>query len=398
MFTHTDLIQFGYGAAAMSAEDAHANVPAPGAAAGPAETVKPSASRSPSAASERSSSSDSDRNTYTISQALFDALLARGFSENAIKKSIVAGCVDEATCTQWVQMHEGHPELDTPLEPGVEVVVKAKRVLTEAEREAKVRELQERIRQKKEEEKAELQRKERDRLEMMRKVAQMKNEMEDVRRKMDVEEARREKAADLEARRRVKIQIAADRLQRKGLSKDEAYAAAEREFEEAAERGRAEAAEKLAKLQAASAPTHTPATSTAGAAAAAGSWDLSAITAAASAEAKLDDLFAQPTPANAEVLVADIQQHTPAAQAEECVRTLRLILGNIVADPFDMKKRTLRVSTKVFREAVLPIEAATQLLHWCGFDLSTDANGGHTICLSTVVMRKLRHALTLLPH
>ncbi|KPA79823.1 hypothetical protein ABB37_04916 [Leptomonas pyrrhocoris] len=357
--------------------------------------AKPPTSRSPSP-SPLSSDDGNDRNTYSISQSLFDALVARGFSENAIKKSIVAGCVDESTCTQWIQLHEGHPELDTPMEPGVEVVVKAKRILTEAEREAKVKELQERAKQKKEAETKELQRKERERLDMMRKMAHMKNEMEDVRRKMDIDEARREKAADLEARRRVKIQIVADRLQRKGMSKDEAYATAEREFEEAAERGRAEAAEKLAKLQEAAQPSTAKSTSAPAEDGAAGVWDLSAITAAASAEAKLDTVFAGATPASAEELVASIQQHTPAAQSEECVRTLRLILSNIITDPFDIKKRTLRVSTKAFREAVLPIEDATQLLRWCGFDLSTDATGGHTICLSTVLIRKLRHALALL--
>lgn len=357
--------------------------------------VKPSSSRSPSAAS--SSDDSSSRNTYSISQSLFDALVVRGFSENAIKKSIVSGCVDEASCTQWIQMHEGHPELDTPLEPGVEVTVKAKRVLTEAEREAKVKELQDKIKQKKEDEKVELQRKERERLDMMRKMAHMKNEMEDVRRKMDVDEARREKAADLEARRRVKIQIAADRLQRKGLSKAEAYATAEREFEEAAERGRAEAAEKLAKLQEAAQPAASKAAAVADGGAAA-TWDLSGITASASAEAKLDTLFAGAAPTEAEELVAGIQRHTPAAQTTECTRTLRLILNNIIADPFDAKKRTLRVSTKAFRETVLPVEDAMQLLRWCGFDLSVDANGGNTICLSTVVIRKLRHALELLSH
>jgi hypothetical protein len=372
--------------------DSDANHAAPAAEVPQQDIVNSSTLRS-SSVSSSDDSSNSGRNTYTIRQTLFDSLQARGFSENAIKKSIVSGCVDEATCTQWIQMHEGHPELDTPLEPGVEVVVKAKRVLTEAEREAKVRELQERIKQKKMEEKEELQRKERDRLEMMRKVAQMRNEMDDVRRKMDVEEARREKAADLEARRRVKIQIAADRLQRKGLSKDEAYATAEREFEEAAERGRAEAAEKLAKLQEAALSSASKETATAGSA---GTWDLSAVTAAASAEAKLDAMFAGDVPSSAEELVARIQQHTPATQAEDCIRTLRLILNNIIADPFDAKKRTLRVSTKAFRDAVLPVEEATQLLRWCGFNLSTDANGGHAICLSTVVIRKLRRALEFL--
>ncbi|KPI84488.1 hypothetical protein ABL78_6451 [Leptomonas seymouri] len=363
-----------------------------------ANTTAPNAWKAGSSPPPSPSSSDenSDRNTYSVSQSLFDALVAKGFSENAIKKSIVAGCIDDATCTRWIQMHEGHPELDTPLEAGVEVVVKAKRVLTEAEREAKVRELQERIKQKKEEEKEELQRKERERLDMMRKMAQMKNEMEDVRRKMDLEEARREKAADLQARRRVTVQIAADRLRRKGVPMAEAYERAEREFEEAAERGRAEAAEKLARLKKSVTCSAAKLPNSSAEDGAADVWDLSAIAASASAEANLDKIFADTAAASAEELVAGIQQHTAHAQVEECLRTLRIIFSNIIADPFDIKKRTLRVSTKTFREAVLPIDDATRLLRWCGFDLSTDANGGHTVCLSTVVIRKLRHALALL--
>ncbi|KAG5489894.1 hypothetical protein JKF63_00011 [Porcisia hertigi] len=337
-----------------------------------------------------SSSEERDSGTYTISQTVFDALTARGFSENAIKKSIVAGCINEATCTQWIQMHKEHPELDTALEDGVEVIIKAKRVLTEAEREAKVRELQERVRRKKDEEKMELQRKERERLEMGRQMARMKNEMDDVRRKMNVEEARREKAADLEARRRIKIQIAADRLERKGHSKDEALALATKEFEEAAEQERTESASKLAKLQEMQLPGQT-ATSLSDT-----TWSLSAITADSSNENKLVGLLEGDVPVSAEVLIGNMRKRIPFKQTNECVRTLRLILSNILADPFDTKKRTLRASTKVFRETIIPVDEAVQLLRWCGFDLSTDAANNQTLCLSTVIVRRLSQALALL--
>ncbi|CBZ25853.1 conserved hypothetical protein [Leishmania mexicana MHOM/GT/2001/U1103] len=349
----------------------------------PAAAVKPPSTNS-------SSSEDSDSDTYTITQTLFDALAGRGFSENAIKKSIVAGCIDEATCTQWIQMHEGHPELDTALEDGVEVIIKAKRVLTEAERVAKVRELQERVRRKKEEEKLELQGKERERLEMGRKVLRMKSEMEEVRRKMNVEEARRENAADLEARRRIKIRIAADRLERRGHTRDEALALAEKEYEEAATKARAEAAAKLEILQGAQAPAQTATSPSDGA------WNLSAITAPSSAQNTLVGLFAGEAPMCAQSLVDNIRKRAPAEQTAECVRTLRLILGNIVSDPFDTKKRTLRISTKAFRDVILPVDEAVRLLRWCGFDLSTDAANNQTLCLSTVVVRRLRQALALL--
>ncbi|KAI5691096.1 PUB domain containing protein [Leishmania braziliensis] len=337
-----------------------------------------------------SSSEDSDSDTYAICQSLFDALVARGFSENAIKKSIVAGCIDEATCTQWIQMHEGHAELDTALEDGVKVIIKAKRVLTEAEREAKVMELQERVRRNKEEERLELQRKERERLEMGRRMVRMKNEMEEVRRKMNVEEAQRENAADLEAKRRVKIQIIADRLERKGHTRDEALALAEKEFEQAAEKARAEAVEKLKKLQETQVPEPRATLSSDGA------WNLSAITAASRTQNMLEGLFAGEVPACAPTLVDDMRKRTPADRTGECVRTLRLILGNIIADPFDTKKRTLRVSTKAFRDSILPLDEAVQLLRWCGFDLSTDTADNQILCLTTVVMRRLHQALVLL--
>ncbi|CAG9583524.1 conserved hypothetical protein [Leishmania major strain Friedlin] len=358
------------------------------------ETEPPQAGE-PSAAvklpSENSSSSeDTDSDTYTISQVLFDSLTGRGFSENAIKKSIVAGCIDEGTCTQWIQMHEGHPELDTALEDGVEVIIKAKRVLTEAEREAKVRELQERVRRNKEEEKLELQRKERERVEVGRKMLRMKSEMEELRRKMNAEEARRENAAELEARRRIKIQIAADRLERRGHTRDEALALAEKEYEEAAAKARAEAAAKLETLQRTQAPVQTATSSSDGA------WNLSAITAPSSAQSTLVSLFAGEAPTCAQPLVDNIHKRAPAEQTGECVRTLRLILGNIVSDPFDTKKRTLRISTKAFRDSILPVDEAVRLLRWCGFALSTDAANNQTLCLSTVVVRRLHQVLGLL--
>ncbi|KAG5463843.1 hypothetical protein LSCM1_00014 [Leishmania martiniquensis] len=343
-------------------------------------------------AEDSSSSDESDSGRYTISQTTFDALTARGFSDNAIKKSVVAGCINEATCAKWIQMHEGHPELDTALEDGVNVVIKAKRVLTEAEREVKLRELQERVRRTKEEEKLELQRKERERLEMGRNMIRMKKELEDVRRKMNMEEVRRENAANVEARRRIRVQIAADRLERRGHTKAEALALAEKEFEEATTAARAEAAARLAKLQEqqASAQTTTP---TSG-----GTWNLSTLTAASSMPNKLAEWFAGDAPTCPQALVDKIRKREAADKTGECVRTLRLILGNIVTEPFDTKKRTLRVSTKAFRDTILPVEEAVQLLRWCGFALSTDAASSPSLCLSTVVMRRLYQVLALLDH
>lgn len=41
-----------------------------------------------------------DQKHFTIKQDLFDLLAENGFNENAIKKSIVAGCIDYSTCLQ----------------------------------------------------------------------------------------------------------------------------------------------------------------------------------------------------------------------------------------------------------------------------------------------------------
>lgn len=343
------------------------------------------------AGEDTSSSDESNSNVFTITQVLFDSLTARGFSANAIRNSIASGCIDESTCTRWITMHEGNPNLDAPLPDGVEVVVKAKRVLTEAERSAKVKELQERIQQKKEEEKAESHRKELERIERGRKALQMKEEMDVVRRQLDLEEVRREKAADLAARRRIKIQIAADRLVRQGHSKEEATEMASNQYEMDMAKARAEAAEKVHRLGDAL-PSSSGAPS-------AGAWDLSSVTASLQQtdELRVSRIFESDVDtADPVKLVEEIQKEADEAKVQECVRLLQLIIDNIIGDPFEMKKRTLRLSTKLFRDAVLPNDAALQLLRWCGFDLSIDKEGNQAICLTCVVTRKLAKVRTLL--
>lgn len=343
-----------------------------------------------------STSSDSQKHTYSISQTLYDTLLQKGFSENAIKKSIVAGCIDEGTCTQWITMHEGHPELDTPLEDGVIVTIKAKRVLTEAEREAKVKELQDKIKAKKEAEKLSAHQKELERIENGRKALETKAKLDAIRREMDLKEVRQQKVAEAEARRRIKIQIVADRYTRQGMHAEEAWEKAEEEYEEGQRKLREEAAAKLSAM--------TESSSRGSASAAGGAsgkeWNLAAAVGAAapSSSAGLQRQFdaTPPTLAETESLSQRLCALPDVAAREQCIQTLRTILTNARDHPFDVKKRTLKVSTKALSQRVLPHNDAVQLLRLCNFDLSTDTEGTQVLTCTTLVIRQLNTVLRAL--
>ncbi|KEG13444.1 putative ubiquitin regulatory protein (ISS) [Trypanosoma grayi] len=333
------------------------------------------------------SSCDDDQKTYFISQSLFESLQNKGFSDNAIKKSIVAGCVDEGTCTQWITMHEGHPDLDTPLENGVEVTVRVKRVLTEVEREAKVRELREKAKAKVEEEKHLAAEEERKRIEMGRKALETKEMLDKLRMESELAEVRRQKEADALARRRVKVQILADKYVRQGMSSEEALRFAESEFEEAARKKREEATALMSKMTEENVTGTTAST---------GAWDLHGIAARA---VPLSDLFDKPAepPSSLPSLVDAILQHEDTEAARQCFTVLRTVLTNILNNPFDTTKRSLKTSSSAFCMKVAPVLPALHLLHTCGFQLATDANGNESLTATTVVIRVLARALALLP-
>ncbi|RHW68634.1 PUB domain containing protein, putative [Trypanosoma equiperdum] len=333
--------------------------------------------------------SDSEKRKYYISQSLFESLQAKGFSENAIKKSIVAGCVDEGTCTQWITMHEDHPELNTPLEEGVEVVVRVKRVLTEAEREAKVQELRGKARAKMEEEKRQALEDERKRVSMGRKAIEVKEELDKIRREAELEAVRKQKQQDLAARRRVRIQILTDKFIREGSMPEEARRKAEEEIEEEARKKREQA---LAQVDMEQRQHGTSQTGTAPTV-----WNLQSL--AAPPPVSLDEVFTNEPPMAASSLpelAAAVANFNDAVTAQQCLKMLRTILTNIRDNPFDTSKRLLKTSTNAFCTKLAPVRPALQLLRVCGFRLGVDFGGNEVITATTMVVRVVNRALAAL--
>nr|CCC93610.1 conserved hypothetical protein [Trypanosoma congolense IL3000] len=339
-------------------------------------------------ANEEGTSSDcseSEKKKYYISQALFELLQAKGFSDNAIKKSIVAGCVDEGTCTQWIKMHEGHPELDTPLEPGVQVVVRMKRILSEEEKEAKVKELREKARAIAEQEKRQAQEDERRRILMGRKALETREALDKIRRESEQAAFKKEKQQNLVARRRIRTQILTDKYIREGFKPEDARRRAEEQLDEE-DRNRREQMLAQANVKQEDKPATSEVQSPS-------VWNVRAVT-------PLSKIFDQPPlPVSSfPELVAAVFNLEDAATSRHCVTMLRTILTNICAHPFDTTKRTLKTSTSAFCTKLLPVQPALQLLHACGFRLSTDPDGTETIAATTVVFRVINHAIEILSH
>lgn len=352
--------------------------------------------------------------TYTVSATIFSNLIEMGFSETAIKKSIIAGCINETTCSEWIGMHVGHPELEIPIDESlVRVVVKTSVVLSDEERAAKVEELKEKIRLQKLAE-AESERKreienEKRRIEMGRLALEQKELREAQMRAQAFEERRKEKEADAIAREKAQLSVAIDRLVRQGKSEDEARQIAREELEEKKKRQREEAAEKIKQLkgQADEAPT-------AGSTATAAEWNLAALVGSAgdskpqrgSAD-KVLEIFSEPHIPGAaptrelfqsfcDGILTELSASPTTAPA--VFTMLRTIIANVVDQPFDMKKRTLKVSSTAFSTKVAVSSSALRFLRACRFELVTDAEGQQNfIVMNTAVMRTLYRALEALP-
>lgn len=334
------------------------------------------------------SEDESEKNVFTISEQLFQKLHEMGFSENAIKKSIASGCVDEATCTQWITMHAGHPELDTPLAEGVVVNVKAKRYLTEEEREAKIQELRLKAKAKKEAEKEELHKKELERIKFGREAIDAERRRKELIRQQEAKEKELEKQRDLLARRRVKLQVKVDKLVRKGRSEEEARGIAEAELkaEEAAEaeaeaRRRAERQATLAASQAAAAsapprPLFVPSTN---------------------AFSVLKQIYDEPALSLEEAVKLASQLKANAAGGNAAAQAgctiLSTILHNIVRDPLNNKLRVLKTTTGAFTNKILPAPDVIRLLRFCNFDVAENAEGEQILINNAVVIRLLETIL-----
>lgn len=105
-----------------------------------------------------------------------------------------------------------------------------------------------------------------------------------------------------------------------------------------------------------------------------------------------------------------IKSNHNVALREACLQTLQLILTNIRDNPFDLKKRTLKTSTKAFAQKILPIHDAVQLLRLCNFELCTSnsaagntndsSNNNNTnvtfITCTTVIIKQINYIIDLL--
>lgn len=326
--------------------------------------------------------------TYSISEQLLQALVAKGFSENAIKKSIVSGCIDEGTCTQWITMHEGHEELDTPLPDGVVVNVKVKRFLSEEEKKAKVEELRIKALEKKaaekEKEKAEGYQKEIDRIQFMRDSAVAEQRRKELIREREMKEKEEEKARDAEAKFRIKLQLRIDRLVRGGVKEEDARIIAEKalreeqekiEKEAAANREAALAARREYQVASSSAPFAAP---------------------PVNPLVTMRNIY-DAAPASWEDVNKSIQRLNQAGDATVKTRSaLKSVLANICNDPLNTKFRLLRVTSTPFQTQFLSATDSIYVLRWCNFDLGESQEGAEVLMCNTVVMRLIQRVLAVL--
>lgn len=336
--------------------------------------------------------SSSNEEVFSISESLFETLKTKGFSENAIKKSIVSGCIDESTCTQWIEMHAGHPELDNPLPDGVVVNIKIKRYLTEEERLAKVEELRQKAKEKKAQEmekaKEEAHRKELERIKFGRDAIEAERRRKELLRETEAREKERQKKIDMEAKRRIKLQLRVDKLMRGGKSEDAARELAEAQLKEEEE---AEAAAELAR---ANAKKEAGRQATQQESKPLAALVFPAVSAAATIKQVYED---EPEMCLEEALTlckrigADLSDAAVNAR-----KTLTTILFNIVKDPLNNKLRVLKTTTGTFTNKILPLPDALRLLRFCHFDAAEDAEGVKILINNTVLLRpmeKVLHAL-----
>ncbi|CAD2214090.1 PUB domain containing protein, putative [Angomonas deanei] len=333
---------------------------------------------------------EEDPKAFEISEALFETLLENGFSENAIKKSIAAGCIDEKTCTAWIRMHESHPELNTPLEEGVVVTVIKKKVLTEEEKQAKLAELKERIQKKKEEKKAEEHQKELERIEFGRKGVGAREELNKIKLQVEMANAQKQKREDAEAKRRVKIQLVQDKHVRLGKTEEEAFEIACREVAEAEEAARRENEEKRKKME--TEPVRAPVQPSSG-----GEWNIKGIVTTQLPLDIVKGVFEEPQPEAKDIPVfaQAIKDHSNRQLSADCLQTLHKIFVNIRNNPFDTKMRTFSVHTNAFSSKILPVPEAVRLLRVANFDLMDGESSKEALALTTVVIKLIN---TILAH
>ena len=355
-------------------------------------------------ATAHKSDDDDDEVTerYFIEEDVYNQLLATGFSENAIKKSFAFGCVDAKTSQQWIEMQLDDPELNTPLPPHIRVKVRVKRILTEAEREAKVAELKQRIVERKAREAEEAKKRETDetkkRMQEGKAALESKAQREALQRKLDYEQRRKEKEADRAIKEKLQRDLAVDKYVRGGMDAAEARIKVEKDFEEKRKELEAEKQRRLeanrkareeeeARKAAAGGQEEKPADS--------GGWNLARLV--GPSESEMAEMAQQGGPSAAgggpspPSVVVDFDRDEAVVPwpTEEDFKTiltrsaqtvaaddprstgsrgiLRKVLQAILDNPAERKLRTLKITSATFTSKINPMPLACLYLRQAGF-------------------------------
>ena len=385
----------------------------------------------PSAAADDASDDDSITERYRVPEDLFTNLKSIGYSDNAIKKSIVAGCIDEKTCTAWLDMHLDHPELNTDLEPHIRVKIVKKRVLTDEERAAKVEELKAKIAEKKKRDEEEAKRKETEdakrRMHDGKAALIAKEEREKIQRQLDYEQRRKEKLADIAAREKLQIDLAVDRLVRGGTERTAAEQQVLKEFEEKKKQVAEEKKRRATEAQARREAAPTSAAAEEQSQPTAGGWNLAHLVGPSESELASGGGPAAPASATgAGSVVIDFDRdeqtsHSPTAatfadilqrsdaklprsdpRAATGREILRKVLAAIVAAPMDRRVRTLKVTSNVFTQKIYPMPLSCLFLRQAGFQETASlpeleaAGANDQLTMHFCVLPRVRAALEAL--
>lgn len=335
--------------------------------------------------------------THYIAESLFENLKAMGFTDVAIYKSIIAGCINEDSCTQWISMHLDHPELNTPLEPDVRVLIKHKVVLTAEEKERKVEELKAKIAATKAAESESAVEAEaaavKSRMATAKAMLEAKELRDEEQRKAIRYQRAKEKEEDLKAKERVHLQLSIDKLMRKGMSAEDAENTAKLEAEEAKKRRREEAESHAADIPVPMRSVQAPSASSASGG---GSWDVSRVLGTTPAASNFVEPTDLPDP-NIEgfaLLVSQMKEfQKDPAMLLNTLNMLRTIVANIVQTPLDAKKRNIKTTSNAYQTRIAVTKCALSFLRLAGFEVGVLDDNSQVLIMNTVILRRLHLAL-----